>query len=102
MWNRWIAEYVSATNNRHVEAQPIRPRDLVYIAEKGVRKCWTRGVVREVYPGVDGRVRQALEKTVKGEFRHPVAKLEMLEIQECNSDVGESPSNYGEGEFTEF
>lgn len=50
-----------------------------------------------MYSGADGRVRQAIVKTAKGEFRRPVAILAVLEIQERNSDVKESPQNYGEG-----
>lgn len=104
LWKRWIAEYVPAINQRtrwHGETQPISQGDLVYIADEGVRKSWTRGVVSEVYPGADGRVRQALVKTARGEFRRPVAKLAVLEIQGRNSGaVGGSPQNYGEGVCT--
>ncbi|XP_062698521.1 uncharacterized protein LOC134284163 [Aedes albopictus] len=95
LWKRWVAEYVPAINQRtrwHAEVQPISQGDLVYIADEGARKSWTRGVVSKVYPGPDGRVRQALVKTAKGEFRRPVAKLAVLEIQARNSGGdGRSP-----------
>ncbi|XP_062703537.1 uncharacterized protein LOC134285991 [Aedes albopictus] len=104
LWKRWVAEYVPAINQRtrwHAEVQPISQGDLVHIADEGARKSWTRGVVSKVYPGPDERVRQALVKTAKGEFRRPVAKLAVLEIQERNSGAaGGSPQNYGEGVCT--
>ncbi|XP_062541589.1 uncharacterized protein LOC134209609 [Armigeres subalbatus] len=104
LWKRWLTEYISSINRRSkwfAKTQPINVGGLVYVADDGVRKNWTRGVVIEVYPGADGRVRQALVKTARGEFRRPVAKLAVLEIQSRNSGATKEPhQNYGEGVCT--
>ncbi|XP_065075022.1 uncharacterized protein LOC135698818 [Ochlerotatus camptorhynchus] len=95
LWKRWVSEYLPTINKRskwHSEAQPVSRGDLVYIADEGTRKSWTRGMVLEVYPGADGRIRQALVKTVKGEYRRPVTKLAVLEIQDSKSGSMEGPS----------
>lgn len=39
-----------------------------------------RGLVEEVFTGLDGRVRQAIVRTSTGCFRRPVSKLAVLEI----------------------
>ncbi|XP_065088055.1 uncharacterized protein LOC135709594 [Ochlerotatus camptorhynchus] len=95
LWKRWVSEYLPTINKRskwHSEAQPVSGGDLVYIADEGTRKSWTRGMVLEVYPGADGRIRQALVKTAKGEYRRPVTKLTVLEIQDSKSGSMEGPS----------
>ncbi|XP_062558171.1 uncharacterized protein LOC134223050 [Armigeres subalbatus] len=104
LWKRWLAEYVPSINQRskwYADTPPICTGDLVYIADDGARKSWTRGVIIEVYPGADGRVRQALVKTSRGNFRRPVAKLAVLEIQHRNSGAteGSPPELRGGGMY---
>lgn len=101
LWKRWIAEYLPTINQRskwHVEAQQISRGDLVYVADENVRKNWIRGEVVEVYPGADGRIRQALVRTGRGDFRRPVVKLAVLEVQDSKSGSSEpSPELRGGG-----
>ncbi|XP_065080970.1 uncharacterized protein LOC135703620 [Ochlerotatus camptorhynchus] len=95
LWKRWVAEYLPTINKRskwQSEAQPVSRGDLVYIADEATRKTWIRGVVVEVYPGADGRIRQASVKTAKGEYRRPVTKLAVLEVQDRKSGSTEGPS----------
>ncbi|XP_062533330.1 uncharacterized protein LOC134202319 [Armigeres subalbatus] len=88
LWKRWIVEYLPSINQRskwYTEVQPVERGDLVYIADESARKSWIRGLVIDVFPGADGRIRQALVRTSKGEFRRPVAKLAVLEVQASKS-----------------
>lgn len=41
--------------------------DQVFIADEGVSRSWTRGMVSELYPGADRRVRRTQVKTAKRE-----------------------------------
>ncbi|XP_062541127.1 uncharacterized protein LOC134209160 [Armigeres subalbatus] len=94
LWARWVFEYLPSINHRakwHTDVPPIASGDLVYIADDAVRKSWIRGIVLDVYPGADGRIRQAMVQTVKGKFRRPVTKLAVLEVQDGNSGVAEAP-----------
>ncbi|XP_065073850.1 uncharacterized protein LOC135697916 [Ochlerotatus camptorhynchus] len=71
LWTRWISEYLPSINQRtnwHSESLPLERGDLVYIADDITRKNWIRGIVVETYQGADGRIRQAVVKTAKGEF----------------------------------
>ncbi|XP_065091440.1 uncharacterized protein LOC135712376 [Ochlerotatus camptorhynchus] len=94
LWTRWISEYLPSINQRtkwHSESVPLERGDLVYIADDTTRKNWIRGIVVETYQGADGRIRQAVVKTAKGEFRRPVAKLAVLEVQDRKSGVEGTP-----------
>ncbi|XP_062533424.1 uncharacterized protein LOC134202456 [Armigeres subalbatus] len=94
LWARWVSEYLPSINHRakwHTDVPPIASGDMVYIAYDAVRKSWIRGIVLDVYPRADGRIRQAMMQTVKGKFRRPVTKLAVLEVQDGNSGVAEAP-----------
>ncbi|XP_062557983.1 uncharacterized protein LOC134222851 [Armigeres subalbatus] len=94
LWARWVFEYLPSINHRakwHTNVPLIASGDLVYIADDAVRKSWIRGIVLDVYPEADSRIRQAMVQTVKGKFRRPVTKLAVLEVQDGNSGVAEAP-----------
>ncbi|XP_039447331.1 uncharacterized protein LOC120426603 [Culex pipiens pallens] len=93
-WKRWIAEYLPTLNQRtkwHAEAEPIACEDVVYVVEGANRGNWVRGIVTEVFKGADGRIRQALVRTSRGELKRPVSKLAVLEIQERKTGAKEAP-----------
>ncbi|XP_055622057.1 uncharacterized protein LOC129765672 [Toxorhynchites rutilus septentrionalis] len=98
LWKRWITEYLPSINRRtkwHVESPPLTRGDLVYIADDSIRKNWIRGIVEETIEGPDGRIRQAIVRTAKGQFRRPVAKLE---VQDRKSGMqGTQPELRGGG-----
>ncbi|XP_062713284.1 uncharacterized protein LOC134290229 [Aedes albopictus] len=101
LWARWVSEYLPSINQRTKwlsESPPLACGDLVYITDEAVRKSWIRGIVTDVYPGADGRIRQAMVETSKGKFRRPVTRLAVLEVQEGKSGAAEEPhQSYGRG-----
>ncbi|XP_055641202.1 uncharacterized protein LOC129778361 isoform X1 [Toxorhynchites rutilus septentrionalis] len=83
MWERWSKEYLPTINRRtkwFEEQKPLQVNDLVFIVDGKTRKSWIRGIVEELHPGSDGRVRQALVRTARGVYRRPVANLAVLEV----------------------
>lgn len=95
LWKRWICEYIPTLNQRskwHQDTEPLVEGDVVYIVDDNNRKSWVRGIVTKVIKGSDGRIRQALVKTAKGEFKRPVAKLAVLEIRERKAGVEAEPT----------
>ncbi|XP_055522622.1 uncharacterized protein LOC129716813 [Wyeomyia smithii] len=94
LWKRWINEYLPSINQRtkwHSESPPLSRGDLVYVADDTIRKNWVRGIVVETIPGTDGKIRQAIVRTAKGECRRPVVKLAVLEVQDRKSGLEASP-----------
>ena len=83
MWERWSKEYLPTINRRskwYNETKPLQVNDLVFLADGKNRKSWIRGIVQEVLRGADGRVRQAIVKTVRGVYRRAVANLAVMEV----------------------
>ncbi|XP_055535157.1 uncharacterized protein LOC129724353 [Wyeomyia smithii] len=94
LWKRWVNEYLPSINQRtkwHSESPPLSRGDLVYVADDTIRKNWVRGIVIETIQGTDGRIRQAIVRTAKGECRRPVVKLAVLEVQDRKSGLEASP-----------
>lgn len=56
--------------------------DLVFVVDGKMRNQWVRGRIEEVYPGRDGRVRQALVRTSTGVIRRAATKLAVLDVLE--------------------
>ncbi|XP_062704451.1 uncharacterized protein LOC134286794 [Aedes albopictus] len=84
LWKRWIKEYFPTVNRRSKwfeDVRPVQVGDLVYVAD-GDRRSWIRGKVEEVIQGRDGRVRQAIIRTVNGngKLKRPVVKLAVIEV----------------------
>ncbi|XP_058820314.1 uncharacterized protein LOC131682669 [Topomyia yanbarensis] len=95
IWKRWISEYLPTLNQRskwHDESDPVEVGDIVYIVDENSRKGWVRGIVTTVFKSKDGRIRQALVRTTKGEMKRPVAKLAVLEVRERKSGVKAEPT----------
>lgn len=60
LWSRWQREYLPTMNRRtkwFEEMKPMAVGDLVYVADTEKRRTWERGIIEEVFPGSDGRVR---------------------------------------------
>lgn len=84
-WKRWIKEYLPTLTKRTKwfdEHKGVAVGDLVLVVDGNARNEWIRGRVREVTPGRDGRIRQAVVQTARGLMRRPVSKLAILEIKE--------------------
>ena len=83
-WQRWMKEYLPTLNQRtkwHRGRGDLKIGDLVIIGDhKLPRNEWTRGRVKEVFPGSDGRVRVAEVTTATGTYRRPATKLRVLEV----------------------
>ncbi|XP_062715819.1 uncharacterized protein LOC134291715 [Aedes albopictus] len=82
-WNRWCKEYLPTLNQRskwNVDSRSVKVGDLVFIMDDGKGAARVRGIVEEVYTGVDGRIRQAVVRTKGGVFKRPASKLAVLEL----------------------
>ncbi|XP_058818122.1 uncharacterized protein LOC131685002 [Topomyia yanbarensis] len=106
LWKRWIKEYLPSLNLRTKwleESKPLEPGRLVFIVDDNGRNGWVRGVVVKVFPGKDGRIRQATVRTAHGEYRRPVAKLALIEMESSGKSDQKAGSGQGlrEGELLE-
>ena len=82
----WKKEYVMGVLGESRKVwKTVRPitRGEVVLLEDEVKKrqLWELGVVEEVYPGSDGRVRAVRLRTARGRFNRPIRRLFPLEIQ---------------------
>ncbi|XP_062714033.1 uncharacterized protein LOC134290841 [Aedes albopictus] len=87
-WRRWLREYLpvmSPQSKWFGEVRNVQVGDLVMIANEKERNSWTRGRIRQVYPGRDGRVRRVDVQTTAGIQQRPVSKIAVLNVAE---DVG--------------
>ncbi|XP_058839323.1 uncharacterized protein LOC131694831 [Topomyia yanbarensis] len=84
-WVRWLKEYLPVITRRSkwfVEAKDLEIGDLVLVAGETARNQWIRGRIEDVFPGRDGRVRQALVRTSSGTLRRPATRLAVLDVVE--------------------
>ena len=83
-WRRWRKEYLPSLKARakqSSESPEIKVGDIVIIWDNlSPRNTWKKGVIQEVRPGLDGRIRSEVFKTVTGLLTHPVAKLVRLNV----------------------
>ncbi|XP_062539103.1 uncharacterized protein LOC134207395 [Armigeres subalbatus] len=83
-WGRWVKEYLPTITKRtkwFKDYKPVEVGDLVVVVEDRVRNGWLRGRVLRVFPGRDGRVRNAeVETASAGVVVRSVAKLAVLKI----------------------
>uniref|UniRef100_A0A182NQB9 Integrase zinc-binding domain-containing protein n=1 Tax=Anopheles dirus TaxID=7168 RepID=A0A182NQB9_9DIPT len=83
-WDRLLKEYVPTLHRRSKwvdEGQQLEIRSLVFITE-GAREEWLRAKVEEIFPGSDGRIRQAIVRTAHGKrLKRPVVKLAKIEAE---------------------
>lgn len=83
-WRRWVKEVLPDLLPRqkwHEEHRNLQVGDLVLVADPNApRNHWARGIVQEVRPGTDGRVRTALIKTKSNVLVRPAARLVRLPV----------------------
>ncbi|XP_062704158.1 uncharacterized protein LOC134286550 [Aedes albopictus] len=83
-WDRWVKEYLPTITKRtkwFKDYKPVQVGDLVVVVEDRIRNGWLRGRVLRVFPGRDGRIRNAEVATASaGVLVRSVAKLAVLEV----------------------
>ncbi|XP_063548089.1 uncharacterized protein LOC134755462 [Cydia strobilella] len=87
-WKRWVREVLPDLVPRkkwQAEQRPLQVGDLVLIVDPdGPRNVWPRGLVQEVIPGRDGRVRMVRIKTRTGILTRSATRVAHLPIgNEC-------------------
>lgn len=91
-WTQWIRSYLPELTRRtkwHVERPMLKIGSLVLICDANMsRSNWRRGRVVRVFPGRDGRVRNAEVKTADGVLKRPTSKLAVLDVK---GEFGECP-----------
>eukprot|EP00117_Sycon_ciliatum_P017532 scpid35642/ scgid16489/ len=84
-WQRWVREYLPTLTRRtkwFKAAEPIKVNDVVVIADPQLaRSCWPKGIVENVYPGKDGKIRIVDVRTAMGTFRRPVSRICVLDVR---------------------
>lgn len=84
-WKRWIQEYLPELTRRtkwHTDVKPLKIDDLVLIInDNAPRGQWTRGIIKQVFPGPDGVIRTVIVRTSSGELRRPATKLARLDLR---------------------
>ncbi|XP_049290599.1 uncharacterized protein LOC125767759 [Anopheles funestus] len=82
-WRRWLKEYLPIITRRckwFEEVRELRVGDLVLVTGDSPRDQWPRGLIEEVFPGKDGRIRQALVRTSNGLHRRSAARLAIVDV----------------------
>eukprot|EP00057_Strongylocentrotus_purpuratus_P008606 XP_011663080.1 PREDICTED: uncharacterized protein LOC100889075 [Strongylocentrotus purpuratus] len=78
-WNRDVFPLLVPRRKWNTERRNVRVGDIAMLADaNAVRGKWTIARVVQVYPGVDGTVRNVKVKTVSGEYRRPVTKIAII------------------------
>ncbi|XP_062538815.1 uncharacterized protein LOC134207114 [Armigeres subalbatus] len=100
-WSRWVKEYLPTITRRTKwfrDHKPVEVGDLVVVVEDRIRNGWLRGRVLRVFPGRDGRVRNAEVETANaGVLVRSIAKLAVLKVGSTAEDNFEQ---YGSGIVT--
>ncbi|VEN51227.1 unnamed protein product [Callosobruchus maculatus] len=84
-WKRWRLEYLTSLQSRVKWYKPgpkIQPGTVVVLREDNSPPLhWPLGIIKEVFPGKDGHIRNVTVKTSKGIFSRPVIKVFPLPTQ---------------------
>ncbi|CAG7720615.1 unnamed protein product [Allacma fusca] len=96
-WARWLKEYLptlTLRNKWNSSSVDIRKGDVVIVVDQNLtRNSWPKGLIENIYPGADGRVRVADVRIGPAVFRRPVAKLCVLPVRKL--DVEDPVSTSG-------
>lgn len=83
-WKRWLKEYLPTISTRpkwNDEVDAVKIGQLVLIVDESLKRGeWKKGIISNVYPSRDGKIRKAEVKTVSSTYIRPVAKLAVLNI----------------------
>lgn len=83
-WKRWIKEYRPTLTKRTKWFRMGRnPRigELVFLVDDQLpRGQWQRGIITNVFPGIDGQVRVVDVKTNKNTYRRPITKICLFDL----------------------
>ncbi|XP_055625252.1 uncharacterized protein LOC129767955 [Toxorhynchites rutilus septentrionalis] len=94
LWRRWLKEYLPMITRRckwFEDVKNLETGDLVLVVDGAARNQWIRGRIERVFPGRDGRVRQALVRTSSGVLRRPVVKLAVLDVELNSKPAADAP-----------
>ncbi|CAB3233827.1 unnamed protein product [Arctia plantaginis] len=85
-WRRWVTEVLPEMIPRQKWTQdsqrPLQVGDLVFIADpNATRNIWPRGIIEEVSPGKDCRVRVDQVRTQLGSLKRSVARVAKIRIE---------------------
>jgi hypothetical protein len=96
-WNCWSKEYLRSLPPYKGPGTEdgLQEGSVVLISDEGsTRLQWPLGIVQEVYPGRDDRVRVVKVKTAKGEFIRPIQRLHHLEVSHVKDRVSVVESTF--------
>lgn len=69
------------------QVKPIQVGDVVLVIDnRNPRNTWPKGLVEEVFPDRNGRIRHVMVKIGKRTLPRPVSKLAILDVRGRNSD----------------
>ena len=85
-WHLWMLHFVPnllPRNKWYKDRKNMAVGDIVLLINKDIsRGKWNMGLVLEVYPGTDGRVRSARVKISSGEYNQPITGMTLLLTKE--------------------
>ncbi|XP_074028856.1 uncharacterized protein [Leptinotarsa decemlineata] len=84
-WFRWTKEYLPSSIRRskwHGDSKSVSVGDVVLMVDpNGPRNIWQRGIIKEVHPAKDGKIRIVDMKNSSGTiFRRSVSRLIVLDV----------------------
>lgn len=93
-WKRWVREVLPDMRPRqkwNEEQRPLKVGDLALVVDpNSPRNTWPRGVIQDVLPGKDGRIRVVNIKTRTGVLQRPAARVARIAMgDECCVSTGE-------------
>ena len=81
-WKHWSRDVLSCLVPRkkwRAERRSVRVGDVVTVSDTNpVRGKWCVGRVLEVFPGLDGKVRNVKVKTESEEYQRPITKIAVI------------------------
>lgn len=83
-WKRWSREYLVSLQPRskwNTESEDIKKDDIVLVKEDRVPSAkWILGIVKETFPGADGKTRVVTLEENNKQFQRPIHKLCLLPL----------------------